>query len=106
MPIGRVAPLTPLNILSNRRKYLCHTIIPDPISVFRMAMRATLVKEARDVPTFERLFPLYFGAGAPPLQQPGGGMSEQEREQLMQLLTKFSKGLEAFDPITDEKDRT
>ena len=44
--------------------------------LFRAAMRATLVKEAHDIPEFERLFPAYFGTGAPPMpNQPGGGMS-------------------------------
>ena len=33
---------------------------------FRTALRATLVKEPQDVPTFEQLFPMYFGADAPP----------------------------------------
>ena len=42
--------------------------------VFRAAMQATLVKEAHDIPEFERLFPSYFGSGPPPMpNQPGGG---------------------------------
>lgn len=57
---------------------------------FRMAMRATLVKEAHDVPTFDQLFPLYFGAGAPPMpNQPGGDMTPEEREQLMRALEEM-----------------
>ena len=31
--------------------------------LFRSAMRTTLIKDSVDVPTFERLFPLYFGSG-------------------------------------------
>ncbi|MDQ1301379.1 MAG: uncharacterized protein QG637_1300, partial [Chloroflexota bacterium] len=35
---------------------------------FRLALRATLVKDAGDLPTFEELFPLFFNSGeAPPL---------------------------------------
>ncbi|HEY3228578.1 MAG TPA: CoxE, partial [Roseiflexaceae bacterium] len=30
---------------------------------FRLALRATLVKESQDMPTFEELFPQYFGPG-------------------------------------------
>ena len=60
---------------------------------FRLAMQATLVKEAQDVPTFERLFPLYFGTDAPPLQQPGGGMSPEEREQLMRALEEMLRNM-------------
>lgn len=55
--------------------------------LFRLAMRATLVKEANDVGTFEELFPQYFGMAAPPpMQQPGGGLSDEQREQMMQML--------------------
>src|SRR5215213_11562893 len=40
--------------------------------VFRAAMQATLVKEAHDIPEFERLFPSFFGSGPPPMpNQPG-----------------------------------
>ena len=57
---------------------------------FRLALRATLVKESEDVPTFEELFPQYFGAGAPPMpNQPGGGMSQQDRDKLAQLLEQM-----------------
>src|SRR5919204_3419280 len=60
---------------------------------FRMAMRATLVKEAQDIATFEEMFPLYFGTGAPPLQQPGGGMSPGEREQLIRSLEQMLRSM-------------
>jgi uncharacterized protein with von Willebrand factor type A (vWA) domain len=57
---------------------------------FRSAMRATLVKEAQDRPEFERLFPLFFGSGPPPMpNQPGGGMSQQDREKLAQMLEQM-----------------
>ncbi|MEP7189886.1 MAG: CoxE, partial [Roseiflexaceae bacterium] len=58
--------------------------------VFRAAMQATLVKEAHDIPEFERLFPSYFGSGPPPMPtQPGGGMSEEDREKLADLLEQM-----------------
>lgn len=60
---------------------------------FRIAIQATLVKEANDAKTFERLFPLYFGVGAPPLLQPGEGMSPDERQQLMQALEAMLREL-------------
>jgi hypothetical protein len=34
---------------------------------FRSALRVTLIKERADQPLFDRLFPLYFGSGGPPL---------------------------------------
>src|ERR687888_642797 len=62
---------------------------------FRLAMRATLVKEAHDLPTFEELFPHYFGTGAPPMpnQQIGGGMSPAEREKLARMLEEMLRNM-------------
>ena len=58
--------------------------------VFRAAMQATLVKEAHDIPEFERLFPAYFGSGPPPMpNQPGGGMSQEDREKMADLLEQM-----------------
>ncbi len=55
--------------------------------MFRAALRATLIKESRDQGLFEEQFPLFFGTGTPPMpQQPGGGMSEEERQQMEQML--------------------
>jgi len=34
---------------------------------FRAALRATLIKEHKDQPLFDQLFPLYFSSGGPPL---------------------------------------
>jgi uncharacterized protein with von Willebrand factor type A (vWA) domain len=62
----------------------------DNKDLFRLAMRATLVKESHDIAEFERLFPSFFGSGAPPMpNQPGSGMSPDEREQLAQLLEQM-----------------
>src|SRR5919112_2581221 len=52
---------------------------------FRSALRTTLVKEHPDFPTFDRLFPLFFSVGAPPMQQmagEGGELNEQQEQQL------------------------
>lgn len=58
--------------------------------VFRAAMRATLVKEHHDIPEFDRLFPMYFGAQAPPMtSRPGQGMSQEDREKLAQMLEQM-----------------
>jgi uncharacterized protein len=61
---------------------------------FRLAMQATLVKESEDLPEFERLFPMYFGQGAPPMpNQPGGGMSQQDRDKLAQILEQMLQNM-------------
>src|SRR5690606_11849582 len=62
--------------------------------VFRSALRATLVKEPQDLPTFDKLFPAYFGSDPPPpMMQPGGGMSDEEREQFMQQLMEMLRSM-------------
>jgi uncharacterized protein with von Willebrand factor type A (vWA) domain len=33
---------------------------------FRLSLRATIIKDARDLPVFDKLFPLFFGSGRPP----------------------------------------
>jgi uncharacterized protein len=46
------------------------------------------------VPTFEELFPQYFGAGAPPMpNQPGGGMSQEDRDKLAQMLEQMLRNM-------------
>ncbi len=61
---------------------------------FRSALRATLVKEPRDLPTFDKLFHDYFSEGdPPPLQQTGGGMSDEQREQMMQQLMEMLENM-------------
>lgn len=62
---------------------------------FRLSLRATLIKDARDLPIFEQLFPLFFGAGQPPLM--GGNLSEsltpEEAEMLAEALRQFAQNL-------------
>ncbi len=63
----------------------------DNKDIFRSALQTTLVKDPQSVPAFERLFPMYFGSAAPPMQQPGGGesLSEAEQQQLQQMLQQM-----------------
>ncbi len=62
---------------------------------FRLSLRATLIKEARDLPVFDKLFPLFFGSGQPPLM--GGNLSDQltpeEAHQLAEALRQLSDQL-------------
>ncbi|GAB4110409.1 MAG: VWA domain-containing protein [Roseiflexaceae bacterium] len=61
--------------------------------LFRVALRATLVKEQCDIGTFEQLFGQYFGQADPPMQQTGGGMSDEQREQMMQALMQMLQNM-------------
>jgi len=53
---------------------------------FRAALRATLIKDAADAPEFERLFPIYFGSGGPPLFDPQRELSPDEMQMLKAAL--------------------
>lgn len=54
--------------------------------LFRAALRTTLVKEAVDIPQFEKLFPIYFGSGGPPLFDPNREMSSDDMQMLKDAL--------------------
>lgn len=57
--------------------------------IFRSSLRTTLVKEAKDQPIFEQLFPLYFGSDGPPLINLMDDLSPEERKLLEQALRAF-----------------
>ena len=54
--------------------------------IFCNSLRATLVKEAQDQSTFDKLFPLYFGNDEPPLINLNEELSPEERALLQQAL--------------------
>ncbi len=62
---------------------------------FRLSLRTTLVKDVRDLPTFDKLFPLFFGSGTPPMM--GGNPSDQltpkEAQMLADALRQYSEQL-------------
>lgn len=58
---------------------------------FRLALRATLVKEARDIAVFEELFPIFFGGqDAPPMMDISEDLSPEEAQMLAQALRQFA----------------
>lgn len=59
--------------------------------LFRLSLRATLVKEAKDFGTFEELFPLFFeGDGAPPMMNLAEDMTPEEAAMMAEALRQFS----------------
>jgi uncharacterized protein with von Willebrand factor type A (vWA) domain len=59
---------------------------------FRISLRATLVKEARDLETFEKLFPVFFHSSQPPpMMNAADGLTPQEARMLAQALRQFSQ---------------
>jgi uncharacterized protein with von Willebrand factor type A (vWA) domain len=62
---------------------------------FRLSLRATLIKDARDIPVFEKLFPLFFGSSQPPLMggNPSDDLSPEEAQMLADALRQFAEQL-------------
>ena len=62
---------------------------------FRLSLRSTLVKDVRDLPVFDKLFPLFFGSGQPPMMggNPTDDMSPEEAQMLADALREFANSL-------------
>src|SRR5689334_5167401 len=61
---------------------------------FRLSLRSTLVKDASGIPTFEELFPLFFGSSdAPPMQDITEDMSLEEAQMLAEAMRMFNEQL-------------
>jgi uncharacterized protein with von Willebrand factor type A (vWA) domain len=62
--------------------------------IFRISLRTTLIKEVKDLPVFEELFPLFFdSAETPPLMDATKDMTPEESKMLAQALRQFSEEL-------------
>jgi len=62
--------------------------------LFRLSLRATLVKEAADLPAFDELFPLFFDSSdAPPMSDITEDMSPEEAQMLAQAMQMFNERL-------------
>lgn len=62
---------------------------------FRLSLRATLIKDLKDIPVFDKLFPLFFGSGQPPMMggDPTGDMTPEEAQMLADALRQFAENL-------------
>ncbi|MFN7037440.1 MAG: hypothetical protein ACK4SN_13865, partial [Bellilinea sp.] len=61
---------------------------------FRLTLRATLIKDARDLAVFDRLFPLFFRSDEPPpMQEAAARLTPQEARQLAEALRQFAQHL-------------
>ncbi len=63
---------------------------------FRLSLRATLIKDLRDLPIFDKLFPLFFGTGQPPPMMGGNPMEDmtpEEAQMLADALRQFAQNL-------------
>jgi uncharacterized protein with von Willebrand factor type A (vWA) domain len=62
---------------------------------FRLSLRATLVKDVKDLPVFDKLFPLFFGSGQPPQMggNPTDDMTPEEAQMFADALRQFAESL-------------
>src|SRR5215212_11117602 len=62
---------------------------------FRLSLRATLIKDVRDLPVFDKLFPLFFGNGEQPMMggNPTDDMTPEEAQMLADALRQFAQSL-------------
>ena len=63
---------------------------------FRLSLRATLIKDVRDLPVFDKLFPLFFGNGEQPAMMGGNptdDMTPEEAQMLADALREFAQSL-------------
>jgi uncharacterized protein len=62
--------------------------------LFRLSLRATLVKDAASLPIFDELFPHFFdGSEAPPMSDATEDMSPEEAQMLAEALRMFNEQL-------------
>ena len=62
---------------------------------FRLSLRATLIKDLKDIPAFDKLFPLFFGSGQPPMMggNPADDMTSEEAQMLADALREYTQNL-------------
>src|SRR5688500_6019296 len=61
----------------------------------RLSLRSTLIKDVRDLPVFDKLFPLFFGTGQPPMMggNPTDDMTPEEAQMFADALREFAQSL-------------
>jgi uncharacterized protein with von Willebrand factor type A (vWA) domain len=62
---------------------------------FRLSLRTTLIKDVKDLPIFDKLFPLFFGSGQPPQMggNPTDDMTPEEAQMFADALRQFAENL-------------
>jgi len=62
---------------------------------FRLSLRSTLIKDVKDLPVFDKLFPLFFGSTQPPMMggNPSDDMTPEEAQMLADALRQFTQSL-------------
>ena len=69
---------------------------------FRSTLKSTLVKEARDQPTFEYFFPLFFKSNEPPLEDIQNQLSPEAQQMLQQAMEALEANPEALRDLLEQ----
>jgi uncharacterized protein len=69
---------------------------------FRNALKATLVKEQRDQPTFEDFFPLFFTANQPPMQDIQDNLTPEQQQMLQQAMQALMGDQQAMQQLMQQ----
>src|SRR5260221_4514611 len=69
---------------------------------FRSALKATLVKENADGPTFEHFFPIFFDSGAPPMFDMEQELTPEQQQMLQQALQSLMGDMGALQQLLEQ----
>ncbi|MCC7209917.1 MAG: hypothetical protein IT323_21625, partial [Anaerolineae bacterium] len=69
---------------------------------FQAALRTTLVKEAKDLPTFDHFFPLFFDTAAPPMFNMEQELSPEQQQMLQQALQALMGDQDALRQLLEQ----
>jgi len=58
---------------------------------FKTGLQATLIKDAKNIPQFEELFPMFFQADQPSMNNPTKNLSKEDAEMLARALRQFTE---------------
>ncbi len=69
---------------------------------FRSALKTTLIKEQKDVPTFEHFFPLFFHTGAPPMFNMEQELTPEQQQMLQEALQSLMGNMDALQRLLQQ----
>ena len=72
-----------------------HTGVRD-VETFKSTLKATLVKEHNDQPTFDYFFPLFFSNNKPPLENILEQMTDEQKEMLQEAMQSLMGNMDAL----------
>lgn len=78
------------------------SIVVGERGTFQSALRSTLVKEAKDLPTFDHFFPLFFDTAAPPMFNMEQELTPEQQEMLQQALQALAGDKDSLQQLINQ----